>query len=110
MTNSIVAVALVGQLFAFPVTHAYALQVKRDVIVTVTYETSIPKEVCVEAFNLEDPEMLNPADEHCWAPKNVIGDFDTWEKQSINNYNFRVTVRYPSGKIVIINLTSFVNS
>lgn len=96
--------------FSFPMTHAYAFQQKKDVFVSITYETSIPVQACTEAYDLSDEELLNPLDSHCWKPDNIIGDIDVWKDTSINNRNFRVIVKYPNGKIVTINLTSYVNS
>lgn len=107
----LMALGLAAQfLFPKPITHAYALQVKKDVVVSVTYTDQIPRETCVEAFGLDDPAMLAATKEHCWKPETSLGDLDVWEGESINDWNFRVTVRYPNGEVVVINLTSYLNS
>lgn len=101
---------LAVQLFAFPVTSAYAVQSKQDVMVGVTYTTAKPAQVCTEAFALQDVEMLSPTDAHCWTPETNIGDVDVWKDTNINYVNFRVTVRYPDGMVVVINLTTVLNT
>lgn len=101
---------LASTLFDLPITSAYAVQWKKDVMVSVTYTTEKPRIVCTEVFPLEDHEMLMSTDSHCWSPKDNIGDIDVWENQDINNVNFRVTVQYPSGEIVVINLTAILNT
>jgi len=97
-------------LFAFPITNAYAIQHKTDTLVSITYTTVIPRHVCVEAYNLSNTEMSTPDAAHCWTPNNVIGDVDVWPEQDINDVNFRVVVQYPDGEIVIINLTTILNT
>lgn len=95
--------------FTFPVTHAYAQQVKSDVVVSVTYTQEIPRRVCTESFALDDPDMAQPLDTHCWTPTNPIGDVDTWKGERLDFVNFQVIVFYASGPVVIA-LTTRVNS
>lgn len=84
------------QLFAFPVTSAYAQQVKQNVIIAVTYAETKPIDVCVTAHALDDVDMRFPTARHCWQPKSVIGDVDNWPNERIDMVNFRVTVKYPT--------------
>lgn len=100
---------LLLQLFAFPVTNAYAVQVKQDVVVMVTYETTLPITVCVSSYSLDDPDLLQPLDSHCWTPTTVVGDIDTWKGERLDMVNFKVTVRY-ADKLVDIALKSKLNS
>lgn len=93
-----------------PATHAYAQQYEKNVMVAVTYTDRVPTETCVEIFGLDDPKLEMPVKHHCWNPDTYIGDVDVWENLSINDWNFRVIVRYPNGKVDVINLTSYVDS
>lgn len=96
---------LLAQLFAVPVTSAYALQSKQDVIVSVTYTDQKPIDVCTYLYALEDREWSQPIDQHCWKPTSAIGDLDVWKGQRLDMVNFKVSVSYPSGAPVDIFLT-----
>lgn len=96
---------ILAQLFALPITHAYALQSKQDVIVSVTYTDVKPIDVCTYVYALEDTSMSWPVESHCWKPKSVVGDLDVWKNHRIDQVNFKVSVRYPGEPPVDIFLT-----
>lgn len=100
---------LLAQLFVFPVTNAYAVQIKKDVVISVTYTETLPIEVCTYAYSLDDVELSQPTATHCWKPESPIGDFDTWKDERIDMVNFKVVVRYPT-QTVEIYLTQKLNS
>lgn len=110
MVRLVIQSVLACQLFAFPVTSAYAIQVKQNVVISITYTDVVPRDVCVYAYNVDDIEMTQAIDAHCWKPKSVMGDLDTWKDERIDMTNFKVLVRYPDGKVVSIALTSKVNT
>lgn len=97
------------QLFALPVSNGYAVQVKSDVVVSVTYTNERPERVCTFLYALDDGEMKYPLDTHCWAPKNVVGDLDVWPNMRIDDGNFVVLIRYPSSEVKIY-LVSKINT
>lgn len=105
-----IAAILQLSLFLFPITSAYAVQAKKDILIAVTYTTDTPVQVCTEEFALQDIEMTMARDAHCWTPKTNIGDIDVWENTDINDVNYRVTVRYKDGTVVVINLTTVMNT
>lgn len=104
------ALLLVLQFFAFPITSAYAVQVKSNVVVSVTYIDIMPTSACVSTYALDDVEMTAPLDTHCWKPTNSIGEFDTWENERIDMVNFKVVVRYPNRPPVEIALVMKLNT
>lgn len=105
-----IVLLLLQFLFAFPVTSAYAVQVKKDVVVSVTYTTETPVDVCTYAYEIADTNMVNPTNRHCWKPKNNIGDTDTWVGERLDMTNFKVSVKYPSGKLDEVFLTLKINT
>lgn len=99
------------QLFAYPITNAYATQVKKDVVVTVSYTLETPTSVCVFLYDYEDTDMTAPKGSHCWTPeKNSIHDFDVWEGARLDEGNFQVVVKYPRSPDVILYLMTKVNT
>lgn len=52
---------LLAQLFAFPVTNAYALQNGDDVVVSVTFTETIPTTVCVFVYELAEVMVKYPS-------------------------------------------------
>ncbi len=96
--------------FAFPVTNAYAQQVKEDVVVSVTYELMKPSRVCVSTYALEDGEMVSPLSNQCWKPTTDVGDLFTLEKLRIDEFNFKVVVDYSTRPPVTIYLAWKVNT
>jgi len=89
------------QLFAVPVTSTYAQQVKKDVVISITYEVEKPIKVCTYLHDLDDPELLAPRDAHCWVPSNGVGDFDVRTGMRLDEANYEVVVTYPSKRVVI---------
>lgn len=83
------------QLFAVPVTSAYAAQVRSAVVVSVTYADTRPVKVCTFVYALDDAGWLTPLDSHCWTPQSDVGDLDTWKDMRIDDANFEVVVKYP---------------
>lgn len=102
--------ALAAQLFAFPVTNAYAQQVKDRVVVMVTYVEVKPTRVCVSLHDVEDETFDRPQDTHCFVPDSVIGSFDTWEHTRLDDGNFKVTVVYPDRPPVVLYLVTRINT
>lgn len=96
-------------LLMFPQDNAYAMQVKDRVIITITYGSSRPVSVCTNFYDIEDAEMKEIRDVHCFTPTNDIGDFDEWEHMRLDDGNFEIVITYPTGKITIF-LTTKVNT
>lgn len=96
--------------FAFPHTAAYAQQVKKDVVVSVTYTLEKPKDVCISTFELADVEWSNPTRVVCLEDIHQVGDSHLFQGERIDMVNFMVLVRYPSGKADIIYLTTKVDT
>lgn len=88
--------------FFYPVTNAYAAQVKKDVVISVTYTEVVPISVCTYAYSPEDVDMREPFGSHCWAPKSPIGDLDVWKDERLDMVNFKVVVKYPKDTVTII--------
>lgn len=99
-----------SQLFAFPITNAYAQQVKQNVVVSVTYTEVLPVTACTFIYELADEEMVSPVDSHCWKPVSPVGDFDTWTNLRLDMVNFEVLVKYTDGQVVKIYLTTKINT
>ncbi len=98
------------QLFAFPQTSAYAMQVRSAVVVSVTYADTIPTKACTFVYALDDAGWKAPLDSHCWTPKSVVGDLDTWKDMRLDEFNFHVIVTYPDGHADLIYLTVKINT
>lgn len=81
-------------LFTHPVTNAYAGQVKRDVVVSVTFADTRPSKVCTYFYAIEDADFAYALDAHCWAPKTDIGSLDVWTNIRLDDGNFKVIISY----------------
>jgi len=98
---------LLAQLVALPVTSAYAQQIKKDVVVAVTYTDTVPLQVCSFAYESDDEQMRNPIGEpHCVAKPSPVGDFIVWRNERLDLVNLEVIVRYPGGKTERIRLAT----
>lgn len=97
------------QLFAVPVTSAYAAQVRSAVVVSVTYADTRPVKVCTFVYALDDAGWTSPVDSHCWKPTSEIGDLDTWKGMRIDEFNYQVLVKYPD-RTDTIYLTVKINT
>ena len=107
----LVFVFLMQMLWAFPITNAYATQVKDDVIVNVTYTRSTPTSVCVSIHAVDDDELTKPLDQHCWHPEaGRMSDWDVWERRRLDDDNFRVTVTYADAPAVVLFLRTRTNT
>lgn len=106
MIHSVLALAQ----FAFPVTNAYAVQVKDSVVVSVTYESELPVETCASMYALDDLDMVHPIEVKCWKPTSIVGEFYTWENNRIDFNNYTIEVRYPGNRVVKILLLSKLNT
>ena len=105
-----IAWLLALQLFALPVTSAYAMQVRGAVVVSVTYADTIPTKACTFVYALDDASWSAPLDSHCWKPTSVIGDLDTWKDMRLDEFNYQVMVSYPDGHSDKIYLTVRINT
>ena len=105
-----IAWLLALQLFALPVTNAYAAQIRGSVVVSVTYADTLPTRACTFVYALDDASWASPVDSHCWKPTSVIGDLDTWQGMRIDDANFEVVVKYPDGHSDLIYLTVKINT
>lgn len=92
------ALLLALQLFTYPIINAYAVQVKSNIVISVTYDLRVPVVVCVSSHALDDADLTDPLDTHCFKPTSTIGDFDTWTNERIDMVNFKVTLRFADGK------------
>lgn len=101
---------LAAQIFAFPVANGYAVQVKSDVVVSVTYTDVVPERVCTFLYALDDEEMKYPVANHCWEPDNVVGDQDVWPNLRLDEGNFVVTIKNPGKDTIKIYLVSKINT
>lgn len=101
---------LVLQLFQLPVTSAYAVQIKDNVVISVTYTTEKAVEVCTYKHALDDEEWTQPLERNCFKPTSAVGDFSTWQNERIDMVNFKVVVRYQNGKSDVIYLTTRINT
>lgn len=90
--------------FSIPETAAYAQQVKKDVVVAITYTTEIPKDVCIGVYELADTEWSSPTSTVCVDKIHQVGDVIVFKGERIDLVNFQVVVRYPSGKTNILYL------
>lgn len=99
------------QLFVLPVVNAYAVQVKANVVVSITYADVMPATVCVNAYGPDDLDMaLRPRDAHCFKPTNTIGDFDTWTNERLDMTNFKVVLTYATRATVELPLVWRANT
>jgi hypothetical protein len=83
------------QLFTHPITGAYAAQVKKDVVISVTFADVRPSKVCTHLYATDDVDMLHDIDRpHCWTPKNSVASLDVWPNLRLDDGNFKVVVSY----------------
>lgn len=107
---SVLLLILQLALFAHPITSAYAGQVKRDVVVNITFADERPTKVCVSFHALDDASLMYPVDTHCWVPTSDIGSLDTWQGTRLDDGNWKVTVIYPRHPTDTIYLVMRVNT
>jgi hypothetical protein len=86
-----------GSPFVSPITNAYAVQIKQDAVVSITYTDVLPLKVCTSAYELDDTDFRAPTATQCVTPeKGDIHNFAVWENTRIDFVNFEVVVYYPN--------------
>lgn len=88
--------------FLFPMTSAYAAPDHKDVVVFITYTDQTPITVCASIYALDDVEMQNPTQVKCVDKIHAIGDSIIFQDLRIDEANFMVLVKYPTGPSIPI--------
>jgi hypothetical protein len=97
-------------LTAKPITNSYAGQVKKDVVISVTFTDERPTRVCSYLYATDDEAMAHSIDAHCYTPKNDIGIFDLWPNMRLDEGNWKVIITYPHQATDVVYLVARVNS
>jgi hypothetical protein len=85
--------------FAYPISHGFAQQLERDIVLTITYTEQSATRVCITSYAIADTDMQYAIETRCLTPSSPIGDVDVWKDRRLDQLNFLVTITYDDGHV-----------